>query len=98
MIKALFEEVTTFTDSTFYDVSTWNMPYTFNVAFTEIGSLKELQYSNQPVTFQNEGKIIGGQSKIGYLFFWNEYTSPKALYAIQNAGLTTKTATKGIQF
>jgi hypothetical protein len=98
MIKALFEEVTTFTDSIFYDVSTWNMPYTFNVAFTEIGSLKELQYSNQPMTFQNEGKIIGGQSKIGYLFLWNEYTSPKALYAIQNAGLTTKVATREFSF
>ena len=98
MIKALFEEVTTFTDSTFYDVSTWNMPYTFNVAFTEIGSLKEMQYSNKPVAFQSEGKIIGGQSKIGYLFCWNEYTSPKALYTLQNAGLTTKVATREFSF
>jgi hypothetical protein len=98
MIKALFEEVTTFTDSTFYDVSTWNMPYTFNVAFAEIGSLKEMQYSNQPVAFQTEGKIIGGQSKIGYLFCWNEYTAPKALYVMQKAGLMTKVATREFSF
>jgi hypothetical protein len=98
MIKALFEEVTTFTDSTFYDVSTWNMPYTFNVAFAEIGSLKELQYSKEPAVFQTEGKIIGSQSKIGYLFCWNEYTSPKALYAFQNAGLKTKVATSEFGF
>ncbi|KAF0235896.1 MAG: peptidase M14 carboxypeptidase [Prolixibacteraceae bacterium] len=98
MIKALFDEVATFTDSTFYDVSTWNMPYTFNVAFTEIGSLKEMQYSNKPVAFQSEGKIIGGQSKIGYLFCWNEYTAPKALYALQKAGLLTKVATREFSF
>ena len=98
MIKTLFDKVATFTDSVFYDVSTWNMPYTFNVAFAEIGSLKELQFSNQPVAIQTEGKIIGGQSKIGYLFQWNEYTTPKALYAIQNAGLTAKVATREFSF
>ena len=98
MIKALFDEVTTFTDSTFYDVSTWHMPYTFNVAFSEIGSLKEVQYSNETAVLKTEGKLIGGQSKIGYLFLWNEYTSPKALYALQKAGLLTKVATREFSF
>lgn len=98
MIKALFDEVTTFKDSTFYDVSTWNFPYTFNVAFAEISSLKELQYSIQSPVFQTEGKIIGDISKVGYLFQWNEYTSPKALYALQNVGLITKVATKEFSF
>ncbi|HSO85924.1 MAG TPA: M14 family zinc carboxypeptidase [Draconibacterium sp.] len=98
MIKALFNEVNTFTDSTFYDVSTWNFPYTFNVAFAEIGSLKELQYTNKAGSFQAEGKLIGGRSNIGYLFQWNEYTSPGALYALQKAGLLTKVATKEFSF
>ena len=98
MIKALFDEVTTFTDSTFYDVSTWNFPHTFNVEFAKIGSLKEVQYSNETAVLKTEGKLIGGQSKIGYLFLWNEYTSPKALYALQKAGLLTKVATKEFSF
>jgi len=98
MIKTLFDEVTTFTDSTFYDVSTWNFPHTFNVAFAEIGSLKDLQYSNETAVLKAEGKLIGGRSNIGYLFLWNEYTSPKALYALQKAGLLTKVATKEFSF
>jgi hypothetical protein len=98
MIKALFNEVNTFTDSTFYDVSTWNFPYSFNVAFAEISSLKEIQYSKVAISFQSEGKLIGGRSNIGYLFQWNEYTSPKALYELQKAGLLTKVATKELSF
>jgi hypothetical protein len=98
MIKALFNEVNTFTDSTFYDVSTWNFPYSFNVAFAEISSLKEIQYSKVAISFQSEGKLIGGRSNIGYLFQWNEYTSPKALYELQKAGLLTKVATKEFSF
>jgi len=98
LLKAIFEQVSTFSDSTFYDVSTWNFPNTFNVAFTEVGSLKELQYSNEPAIFQTEGKIIGGKSQIAYLFRWNEYNSPKALYVLQKAGLMTKVATEEFSF
>jgi hypothetical protein len=98
MVKALFDEVSTFTDTVFYDVSTWNMPYTFNVDFAGLGSLKEIQYSNQPVYLQSEGKITGGQSKTGYLFRWHEYIAPKTLYALQKAGLLTKVATSGFWF
>lgn len=98
LAKSIFEEVTIFTDSTFYDVSTWNFPNTFNVAYSEIGSLKEVQYSKEPVKVEAEGKIIGGKSNIAYLFQWNEYTSPKALYAFQKAGLLTKVATEKFSF
>jgi len=98
LIKSLFDEVTTFTDSTFYDVSTWNLPYTFNIAFAEIGSLKEIQNNSPVVTIQPDGKIIGGKSDIAYLFEWNEYTSPKALYALQKEGLLAKVSTKKFSF
>ncbi len=98
LIKALFEQVSTFTDSTFYDVSTWNFPSTFNVASEEINSLKELKYANQNANIQTEGKIIGGKSNVGYLFEWNEFTAPKVLYELQKAGLTTRVATEEFSF
>lgn len=98
LLKSLFEEVATFTDSTFYDVSTWNMPYTFDVNFTEAGSLKDIQYSGKVSHNRIQGKIIGGKSSLGYLFRWNEYIAPKALYALQEAGLMTKVATDNFSF
>jgi len=39
-----------------------------------------------------EGRIEGPEDPYAYLFEWNEYYAPKALYALQNAGLVTKAA------
>ncbi len=98
LIKSIFEEATSFTDSTFYDVSTWNFPFTFNVDFAKINSLKDLDSEIVNNISIPEGKVIGGKSKIAYLLEWNEYTAPQALYAIQRAGLKTKVATRLFSF
>lgn len=99
LIKSLFDKVITFADSTFYDVSTWTFPYTFNIPFAELTTLKDIQYSKEKVdTQKTEGKVIGGKSTLAYLFRWNEYTSPSALYQLQKAGLKTKVATEKFSF
>lgn len=99
LIKSVFGVVTTFADSTFYDVSTWTFPYAFNLPFAEITSLKNIQHADEEVEYQPvKGKIIGGKSNIAYLFRWNEYSTPTALYALQNAGLISKVATKEFSF
>ncbi len=99
LIKSLFDKAITFADSTFYDISTWTFPYTFNIPFAEITSLKDIQYSKEKVdTQKTEGKVIGGKSTLSYLFRWNEYTSPSALYQLQKAGLKTKAATEKFSF
>lgn len=38
LAKAIFETRTSFTDSLFYDVSTWTMPLAFNLPYAELGS------------------------------------------------------------
>jgi hypothetical protein len=99
LIKSMFDKTISFADSTFYDVSTWTFPYTFNIPYAEISSLKDIQYSNEKVNAQNpEGMVIGGKSNLAYLFRWDEYTSPKALYHLQKAGLKTKVATEKFSF
>ena len=45
-----------------------------------------------------KGSIIGGKSSIAYLFRWNEYSTPEALYHLQDKGLITKVATKDFSF
>jgi len=99
LIKSLFEEVTEFTDSTFYDVSTWTMPYTFNIPFASIEKNSKVQHSNQTVPVKiTEGKVIGGKSNIAYLFRWNEYTTPVALYKLLSSNLIVKVATQPFSF
>ncbi len=99
LLTSIFEEVTSFKDTAFYDVSTWTMTHAFDVPITRLSAVKDIQISDQPVTAEKvEGKIIGGNSSIGYLFRWNEYSTPEALYQLQEAGLITKVATKSFIF
>ncbi len=94
-IKSIFEVITTFTDSTFYDVSTWTLPYAFNLPCEILTSMRGIQLSGEPVVeaVKPEGTVNGGRSRIGYLFRWNEYSSPSALYSLQKEDLLTKVAT-----
>ena len=96
-IKAMFERRTEFTDSLFYDVSTWTLPYAFNLPFAEL-SQREFSSSMMGDPIENpsmpEGQIIGGRSQYAYLFEWDEYYTPRTLYRLQEAGLRTKVASK----
>ena len=99
LIHSMFEEVTEFTDSTFYDVSTWTFPYAFNLSFAKFNSLKDLEYSRERITARNiKGNVIGGKSQLAYLFRWNEYSVPTTLFNLQNAGLITKVAAEEFSF
>ena len=99
LIQTIFEEVTSFNDTTFYDVSTWAFTHAFDMPFARIHSAKGLKYSDSPVKPEIiKGIVKGGKSIVGYLFRWNEYTAPNALYQLQKEGLTTKVATDSLCF
>ena len=89
LIKSIFEVTTTFSDSTFYDVSTWTLPYAFGIPFakTEANPAGEKALAKAVV-----GNIVGGKSNLGYVFRWDEYSAPQALFELQNAGIITKVA------
>lgn len=99
LIKSIFEEVTSFTDTTFYDVSTWTFTHAFDLQYAKLVSTKNIGISKNRVSATNiNGKIIGGKSTLGYLFGWNEFSAAKALYKFQDAGLITKVATEEFTF
>lgn len=96
-IRSIFEPLKEFVDSTFYDVSTWVMPMLFNIPYVEINSERELASLLGDEVLLAElpvGKLIASEDAYLYLFDWNEYFSPKALYMLQKAGITTRVATK----
>jgi hypothetical protein len=100
LITAMFERRTEFSDSLFYDVSAWTLPYAFNTPFAE---LDNRQFSNSQLGEAVElddypqGDVIGGESEYAYLFEWDEFYAPRALYKLQKAGVRTKVATKPFQ-
>ncbi|MGM0546659.1 MAG: M14 family metallopeptidase [Bacteroidota bacterium] len=97
-VKALFERRTTFSDSLFYDVSTWTMPHAFNLPFAE---LRGRDYSNNLLGEKvdslpefPQGELVGGESDYAYVFEWDEYYAPRALNRLLDAGIRAKVATK----
>ena len=95
-IRSLFEPVKEFTDSTFYDVSTWVLPMAFNITYSVINAAKEMTgLTGEEITGipAISGKLVASEKAYAYLFEWNEYLAPKALYMLQNAGIITKVST-----
>jgi len=97
LIKAVFERRTTFTDSLFYDVSAWTMPYAFNLPFAELNARQfdsSLLGKNIDNVWESPGKMIGSRAAYAYVFEWDEYYAPRALYKLQKAGIRTKVASR----
>jgi hypothetical protein len=100
-IRSLFEPVTDFTDSIFYDTSTWVLPMSFNLNCSPLTISKEMEgltgteITSAPVP---HGKLDSPENPYAYLFEWNEYYSPKALYFLQNKGLKTRVATESFVY
>lgn len=85
MVRSMFEKVTEFADSVFYDASSWTMalaygmPYAGQPTFQADTELKELPV--QSLHFPANGKYVA------YLVDWSDYFAPKFLQHIQSAGL-----------
>ncbi|WP_167613578.1 M14 family metallopeptidase [Maribellus sediminis] len=98
LILSLFEEVTSFSDTTFYDVSTWTMPLAFDLNYAKLTNAKQMAQGDAVEAEKIEGQVIGGKSSLAYVFRWNEYSCPTALYSLQAAGLRTRVATEKFSF
>lgn len=97
LIRSIFDEVSSFADTTFYDISTWTFTHAYDMKNASLGSLKNLNMSAEPVmAVAVTGKVIGDKNPVAYVFKWNEYSAAEALYSVQNAGLITKVATRDL--
>ncbi|NMC38210.1 MAG: zinc carboxypeptidase [Bacteroidales bacterium] len=92
-IRSLFEPVTNFSDSVFYDVSTWVLPMSFNLNYAPLMQDKEIEGLTGPEVTEaprHPGQLISPEKPYAYLFEWTDYYAPKALYRLQENGLTTR--------
>jgi len=99
LLTSIFEEVSSFKDTSFYDVSSWTISHAMDIPFARIRSGNNIRISEEPVRAKKiEGKVIGGSSKLAYLFRWNEYSTPEALYRLQQTGLVARVTDKEFSY
>jgi hypothetical protein len=100
-IRSLFEPVKDFTDSVFYDTSTWVLPMAFNLNYSPITLTKEIDGVTGPEVTSSpviQGKLISPDNPYAYLFEWSEYYAPKALYALQDEGIKARVSTESYMY
>jgi len=101
LIESFFRADKKFSDSIFYDISAWALPYAFNINYHTITSQKTLEDIIGEELYdipENTGSLPGEMSNIGYLLPWKDYYAPKVLYQLQSAGLVTKVASEPFTF
>ena len=92
MVRSAFEKEITYTDSLFYDASTWSLIHAFDLPFHEIRGgyatgdriTDDLKYT--PVSVE--------RSEYGYLIDQRDYQAYKAIWQLQTGNIITKTAFK----
>ena len=96
-IEAMFERRIEFPDSLFYDISTWTLPFAFNMPFAELNQRQFNQnLLGNRITAPElpAGSVAGGRSNYAYMFEWDEYYAPRTLYRLQKLGIRTKVASR----
>jgi hypothetical protein len=96
LILGMFQRMTTFTDSIFYDVSAWTLPLAFNLEYAEMGGAFSKKILGEKILEAQVpiGKVIGQANDYAFAFDWDGYFAPAALYHLQQNGIITKVASK----
>lgn len=93
--KAVFEPITEFEDSLFYDVSTFVLPYAFNLPYRKASNGLPAGGDWMPVggTMNNDEAPLEVAS-YAYLLGPDDYYSPKAAFMLLDAGVNVKVSDK----
>jgi hypothetical protein len=97
LVKSLFETVSDFTDSTFYDVSTWTLPLAFNLDLASLTTAKELQQlrgNRIDRAALPEGEFSGDKDSYAWVMRWDQHNAPAALWQMLDKNLFVTASTR----
>ncbi len=95
MVRSVFEKVTQFHDSVFYDASTWTMSLAFGLPHDALGAnVKVTRGEKLKVADLDVPPAPVVKSQYAYLIEWSEYQSVQALYHLLKQNIFVKTAFK----
>lgn len=97
LVRALFETRTSWPDNTFYDVSSWNLPLSFGLPYSELASAQLV--SMERIEAEKSTRLISPQLRatdrpVAYLFEWHAAHAPRTLQRLLAAGVRARVATK----
>ncbi|MBL7861210.1 MAG: zinc carboxypeptidase [Cyclobacteriaceae bacterium] len=95
MVRSLFEKVTSFHDSVFYDASTWTMALAYGLPHDALTATVKVSMGSR-VTPESLVPIPAPLEKAAYAYLidWNEYQAARALHFLLSKNVFVKTAFK----
>ncbi len=93
LLSALFEVRTEFTDSIFYDISAWTLPYAYGLRFAAVRSVPDRVRGTEitDVRFPR-GSLTAPLSPAAYAFAWGQHAAPAVVGRLLNAGALVRVA------
>lgn len=97
MVATMFDTVTKFHDSLFYDASAWSMVHAYGLPSSPLGprQVKDLGIGKQiDAAFLEATDFSVAKSDYAYVFSWEDYNAPRVLQELLKRDLITKAAFK----
>ncbi len=95
LLKSMMEEVTTFEDSLFYDVSSWTIPLAFGIDVHALSGDPSDYFGVEVSEIPLDGGVFeGSDDAYAYLMPWDRFYAPRALTRFFEAGLRVRVATQ----
>ena len=95
MIRGLFDRVREFESEVFYDVSGWTMPLAYDLDYA---ALSGRQYDDDLLGEEASPAWPEApapeRASYGYVFSWDDYFAPRALYRLLSQDVIVRAATK----
>lgn len=90
MVRTMFEKVTDFADSVFYDASSWTMALAYGIPYEGLISTNT---GKAVISIAPSEKVFPAQDAyVAYLVDWSDYFAPKLLYQLQSQGVHVEVA------
>ncbi len=97
LVRSLFETVTDFADTTFYDVSTWTLPLAFGARFDAVGRdelRRGVRGAELAGALTPSGRFEPDPEAYAYLLDWRSYFAPRTLRRLLEAGFDARVAAR----
>lgn len=94
MVATMFDTVTKFSDSLFYDTSAWSMVHAYGLPSARLNSRDFRGAIGKQIdsTFLSAEEFPVAKSDYAYLFSWRAYNAPRVLQELLKRDIITKTA------
>jgi len=97
LVRAVFETRRSWPDNTFYDVSTWTLPLTFDVPYRAVQReswSEDVLGAEVEAMPAQEGALQTLEAPVAWAFEWHHAAAAPALARLLEAGVRARVATK----